>query len=597
MTSEFAEEGDNSHVDPHLLFRALEKIRLAKKLPRIGNTALCKLCLDMSIKILEGNKYYHIDNLWNLPGLAANCSFCSLVEQCIRAPTAVTRAPLPFSGALGVAGIDEDEVVQLIIRPDENLLDLGFVRQGESKEELLTTSSIKLFTDSPAPITRRKTLVPPGMAVSLVPDLSNVGTLIATWLEECRLNHPDCNAPNPAVETSLPTRVLDIRDARLTGQVRLLCTDNVPGSYIALSHSWGGHQPTKSVKSNLAARCTGFPLSELPQTFRDAVAIAVEIRIRHIWIDSLSAIMENVYLHSYITIATTRAANSKAGFLGPRNFAHTVELAKVAPRADDPMTRSIYACQRRSFANDVDEGPLNRRAWVLQERHQVYWECWQYHQGEDLEYKYLGVMKKEAFPVQLSPKSLLCSSPTRSSEFPKEWWHLSSEYSSYGLTFQTDKLIAISGLVRKLETRLQITFMKGVWREFLHHSVLWSTRTEDLEYLPLVGVPSWSWASRKGPINFVQLYDYSPVSDFTIHETSRGSSGSLFVRGCLAKLSPHLRISDVRYGAPVTDETAFPPELDYFETIYRAIQIAKDSHSHGDVETGITMVSEDTPLI
>ncbi|KAI0803701.1 hypothetical protein GGR55DRAFT_661768 [Xylaria sp. FL0064] len=579
MTSETTEEDGTFHVDSQLVSRALEKIRLAKKLPRIGNTALCKLCLDMSTKILEGDKYHHVDNLWELPRLAMKCSFCSLAEQCIRAPTAVTRTPLDFSGALGVAGIDEDEVAQLVIRPDGNLLDLCFVRKGESEEELLTTSSIKLFTDSPAPINRGTIVIPPGMAVSLIPDLSNIGTLASIWLEECRLNHMDCNAPSPTVEACLPTRVLDIHDARLTGQVRLLCTDNILGRYIALSHSWGGQQP---------------------------------------------ATMGNVYLHSYLTIAATRAANSAAGFLGPRSFTHTVEL-EVVPGVDDPGSRSIYACLRRSFANDVDEGPLNRRAWVLQERvlsprtlhfteHQVYWECWQYHQGEDLEYSYLGVMKKEAFPVQLSPKSLLCSSPTHNPEPPQGWWHLASEYSSFGLTFHTDKLIAISGLVGKLESRLQITYMKGVWKEYLHHSVLWSARTEDLEYLPLVGAPSWSWASRNGPINFVQLYDYTPVSDFTIHETDPGASGSLSVRGSLAKLSSHLRISDMRYSDPATDEISFPPELDYFRTRYRVIQndegdvlgwmtldievdcqnefshlfwvlVAKDSHSHEKGET------------
>ncbi|KAI1345809.1 heterokaryon incompatibility protein-domain-containing protein [Xylaria sp. FL0043] len=637
MVSETTEEDDTFHVDPQLVSRALEKIRLAKKLPRIGNTTLCKLCLDMSTKILEGNKYHHIDNLWGLPRSATKCSFCSLVEQCVRAPTAVTRTLLDFSGALGVAGIEEDEVAQLVIRPDGDLLDLCFVRKGESEEELLTTSSIKLFTDSPAPIKRGTMVIPPGMAVSLVPDLSNIGFLASIWLAECRLNHTDCNAPSPTVEACLPTRVLDIRNARLTGRVRLLCTDNIPGRYIALSHSWGGHQPAKTVKSNLVARCTGFPLSELPPTFRDAVAVATEIGIRYIWIDSLcivqddpedwkreAATMGDVYLHSYLTIAATRAANSEAGFLGPRSFTHTVELAEVVPGVDDPVSGSIYACLRRSFANDVDEGPLNRRAWVLQERvlsprtlhfteNQMYWECWQYHQGEDLEYSYLGVMKNEAFPVQLSPKSLLCSSPTRSPEPPQGWWHLTSEYSSFGLTFQTDKLIAISGLVGKLESRLQITYMKGVWKEYLHHSVLWSARTEDLEYLPQIGAPSWSWASRNGPINFVQLYDYTPASDFTVYETDPGASGSLSVRGSLAKLSSHLCISDMRYSDPATDEISFPPELDYFRTRYRVIQndegdvlgwmtldievdcqkefshlfwvlVAKDSHSHEDGE-------------
>ncbi|TGJ79850.1 hypothetical protein E0Z10_g8915 [Xylaria hypoxylon] len=556
MSSEMGKDHDY-HVDPGLVLNALEKIRLANRLPSVGNTVLC-LC---------------------------------------------------------------------------------FIRQCEVDEELLTTTTIRLFTDSLPYANGEEALVPLGMVVSLDPDLKNIGDLVRTWMEDCRLNHLECNAPEPAVEARLPTRVLDIDQVHLTGQLRLLLTNKIPGKYIALSHSWGGHQPAKTVKSNLVARCTGFPLSELPPTFRDAIAVAIEMDIRYIWIDSLciiqddledwkreAATMGDVYLHSYLTIAATRAANSEAGFLGPRSLTHTADLSGMTLEAGDSTAQNIYACQRRSFANDVDDGVLNRRAWVLQERvlsprtlhfttHQVYWECWQYHQGEDLEYQYLGVMKKEAYPVRLAPNSLLCNTPTHSSELPWKWWYLSSEYSSFSLTFQTDKLVAISGLVQKLESQLHTTYMKGVWKELLHLSVLWSARTEDLEYLPLVGAPSWSWASRNGPINFMQLYDYDPVIDFKIHETDGASSSeSLFVNGTLAKLNPRLRISDVRWSDPVTDQTSFPPELDRFATRYRSVQnhegetlgwvtldvdiksqnefsdlfwvlVAKDSHSHEDTKT------------
>lgn len=140
--------------------------------------------------------------------------------------------------------------------------------------------------------------------------------------------------------------------------------------------------------------------------------------------------------------------------------------------------------------------------------------------------------------------------------------------------------------------------------------MLWSARTEDLEYLPSVGAPSWSWASRKGPINYLQLYNYEPVSGFTIYETDEVcSSGMLFAHAALAKLSSGVRIGDVGWSDPATDQIAFPPELDYFATKYRVIQneaddtigwitldigiesqndfsrlfwvlVAKDSHSH-----------------
>ncbi|KAI0443967.1 heterokaryon incompatibility protein-domain-containing protein [Xylaria telfairii] len=634
------------HVDPQLVLGALERIRGTNKLPQIVDTALCRLCLDMTTQIHLGNSYRHISNLWGLPVSAMTCSFCALLEQCIRAPTAVNPIPTDFAGALDIAGIYEDEVVQLMITPNDNLLDIYFIRQGEADEELLTTSTIRLFTDSPIAASIGEVPVPFGMVVSLAPDLNSIGMLAKTWMEDCRSNHRECNAPAPAIQANLPTRVLGIDRVRLTGRLQLLHTKNVTGEYIALSHSWGGNQPAKTVKSNLVARCAGFPLSELPPTFRDAIAVATELGIRYIWIDSLcivqddpedwkreAAMMGDVYLNSYLTIAATRASNSEAGFLGPRSLTRTVKLPWTLLGPHSPTTESIYACQRRSFANDVDDGPLNRRAWVLQERvlsprtlhfteHQVYWECWQYHQGEDLEYQYLGVMKKQAYPVELSPGSLLCDSPTHSSRLLQGWWHMSSDYTSRGLTYQVDKLIAIDGLVQKLASRLQISYIKGIWKEFLHPSVLWSARTEDLEYLPLVGAPSWSWASRKGPVNYLQLYNYEPVSGFMIHETDElCSSGMLFAHAALARLRPGVRIGDVGWSDPATDRIAFPPELDYFATKYRVIQndiddtigwitldigiesqndfsqlfwvpVAKDSHSHEETPSPATSLSD-----
>ncbi|KAI0401780.1 heterokaryon incompatibility protein-domain-containing protein [Xylaria palmicola] len=610
MSSSEGEE-PGYHVDPRLVLQALENIRLSGSLPQAVDTIICESCSNMSNRILQGNSYRYPTSLWDLPVSTMSCTFCSLVEQCIRSPTAVNPATLDFPGALGIAGIDKGELVHLIIRPDESLLDLRFIRQGgDEEEELLTTSTIRLFTDFQSLAKGVDISVPFGMVVSPVPSLHNIATLVKTWTRDCQMNHRECNAPVQFVEPHLPTRVLDIGQVQLTGQLRLLHTDNMTGKYIALSHSWGGNQPTKSVKANLVARCTGFPLSELPPTFRDAVAVAAKLDVQYVWIDSLCIIqddaedwereaakMGDVYLHSYLTIAATRAINSEAGFLGPRISTRTAKLPSTMLGTQSPRVGNVYACQRRSFANDVDDGLLNRRAWVLQERvlsprtlhfteNQVYWECWEYHQGEDLEYQYLGVMKKEAFPVGLSPNSLLGDTPQRRAQLPRGWWHMSSEYTSRGLTFQKDKLIAISGLVQKLESGLHLTYMKGVWKEYLHASVLWSARTKDLEHLPQVGAPSWSWASRNGPISYVQLYDHEPVSHFAIYEVHDRPqpSGILLVRASLAKLSSSLHVGEVRWSDPATDQIAYPPELDYFATRYRVVQ-----NRAGDVLGWITL--------
>ena len=178
--------------------------------------------------------------------------------------------------------------------------------------------------------------------------------------------------------------------------------------YIALSHCWGQDPPTKNnpqfctTDNNITARLEGFSFPKLPKTFRDAVQVTRELGIQYLWIDSLCIIqwnqkdweheaarMEGVFASAYCTIAASSAVDSEAGFL-KRNVSNECVLAQ------DASGRRFYICADTDDSNnyiDIDdfdgrvgEAPLNKRAWVMQERvlsrriihfsdEQIYWEC------------------------------------------------------------------------------------------------------------------------------------------------------------------------------------------------------------------------------
>ncbi|TGO59662.1 hypothetical protein BCON_0042g00290 [Botryotinia convoluta] len=79
-------------------------------------------------------------------------------------------------------------------------------------------------------------------------------------------------------------------------------------------------------------------------------------------------------------------------------------------------------------------------------------------------------------------------------------------YSRRSLTYQTDKLPAISGIAKLLHEMTQDDYYAGLWRSQLPEALLWTSRkvkSEDKESEKCV--PSWSWASiRSGGIT----YDY-----------------------------------------------------------------------------------------
>lgn len=98
------------------------------------------------------------------------------------------------------------------------------------------------------------------------------------------------------------------------------------GRYLALSHSWGSTHRLTLTKASLTRLKNGIRLCELPKTFQDAVAIAWELDVPYVWIDSLCIIQDDeedweresshmgaVYANAYLTIAASASEDDSSG--------------------------------------------------------------------------------------------------------------------------------------------------------------------------------------------------------------------------------------------------------------------------------------------
>jgi len=99
------------------------------------------------------------------------------------------------------------------------------------------------------------------------------------------------------------------------------------------------------------------------------------------------------------------------------------------------------------------------------------------------------------------------------------WRYAVQQYSSRTLTFQSDKLIALAGIANQMQQLLPGEVVFGIWREDLVRSLLWHSQCPSFLVTDLA-VPSWSWASVSGTIDY-QLWDPEPLqeSGLTRHET------------------------------------------------------------------------------
>jgi hypothetical protein len=187
-----------------------------------------------------------------------------------------------------------------------------------------------------------------------------------------------------------------------------------PTKYIALSHQWGPPGQNRkfcAYKTNIQDFKQNIDINRLPKTFQDAVHITRSLGVQYLWIDSLciiqddlndwkqeSKLMEQVFSSAYCTIAASCARGSDDGFLKPRPERRGITL--LNPQSHAPFY--LYECID-DFRIHVDQGELNMRGWVLQERTlsrrtiyfskwQTYWEC-----GEGVRCETLTKSKKYAF--------------------------------------------------------------------------------------------------------------------------------------------------------------------------------------------------------
>ncbi|KAH9206680.1 hypothetical protein DL95DRAFT_315137 [Leptodontidium sp. 2 PMI_412] len=81
------------------------------------------------------------------------------------------------------------------------------------------------------------------------------------------------------------------------------------------------------------------------------------------------------------------------------------------------------------------------------------------------------------------------------------WGSIMWNFTRRAITFPSDRFPAISGLAREVYRHTDWTYVAGLWKEYIHLGLLWSTRdvaSPAKEYV----APSWSWASLdiRGPV-------------------------------------------------------------------------------------------------
>lgn len=375
----------------------------------------------------------------------------------------------------------------------------------------------------------------------------------------------------------LPTRLLDVGLAT-EPCLRLVSMKNYPrlqsaaanpfeDRYAAISYCWGAKEDAekqlKTTRNTLQQHLSGIELQDMPQTIADAVKLCRAIGLRYLWVDALCIIqddnddwtresfeMSNIYGNSFITLCVVTKTCCSAGFLDRQHNPKTLRInfkSKVNPSLEGKLFLRMYkpaekpAVGHRAYLKNKkynepempkwqrEDAPWFQRGWTLQESHfskrklligdemAYVWHDDQIESMDGTRYDTTTRLSLDLDARKSSQRSLLV-----------QWYTLIIYYAQRSLSYERDRLPALSGLVKAVAKDFRDPeYLAGLWKDDLCGGLYWISRVtqnyDDYmkqchdEYV----APSWSWASRPGlilhlldgDVPLFELRDYEVVTD------------------------------------------------------------------------------------
>ncbi|KAK1990725.1 heterokaryon incompatibility protein [Colletotrichum falcatum] len=344
----------------------------------------------------------------------------------------------------------------------------------------------------------------------------------------CKESHKLCRY---ARDTVLPSRVLDLGTAEAPALKLYVNSTEEHGEYVALSYCWGGPQQGLLRKRTLSDMESGIGLESLQPTVRDAVAAARRLGFRYLWVDALCIIqdcdadkdreiskMAAIYKNAAVTVAAGTAERAADGFLDAKGAAYLPEDGFRVPMPDG-RRGTVHL---RAEAH-VPRHALDKRGWVLQEfllssrmlifsEYELLWQCKEVElrgvSGAGLEY----LQPQESLPWSVFDGDAEVVFGDGDLEKRYIWRTVVEQYTLRRLGFKDDRLNALRGITRELETLWRDTNRFGLWTKWFVELLAWSKMGCDgggaARQTSREGrAPTWSWASVNGRIRFTEMFE------------------------------------------------------------------------------------------
>ncbi|EFQ25722.1 uncharacterized protein GLRG_00866 [Colletotrichum graminicola M1.001] len=239
--------------------------------------------------------------------------------------------------------------------------------------------------------------------------------------------------------------------------------------------------------------------ADLPKTFRDAITVTRKLKVHYLWIDSLcimqksgqgedeeakadwqreAKLMEKVFSSAYLVLGIEHDVNL---------------LTSVRPI---PLTSGFRGL-----------GIVSPAPAAVSHLNQAYWECGEgircetFTKTENRKASFLG---DSNFPYSVKSH--------KQGRQLQHYQGLYERYSTLGLSYDTDRPMAIAGLEKRLMSALESAGGFGVLQANFHRDLLWQRRNSESTLKRIdfgtanhVRIPSWSWMAYSGEIRYMNV--------------------------------------------------------------------------------------------
>jgi Heterokaryon incompatibility protein (HET) len=362
-------------------------------------------------------------------------------------------------------------------------------------------------------------------------------------LHHCQQNHHECNE---AGGMTMPSYLIKISDVNATAPYLRLISPHMRVEYVALSYCWGSGRQLKTLTQTVCQFVDhGIPYSQLPKTIQDAVIATQKLGLHFLWVDAICivqddaifmtqelALMPEIYCNATLTICASRTSSCDDGFLQDvirpdlsRDLIWEIGISQHCQGRFYIGSDHVEACPG-SAGHDgrvfcfFSPGRTDRtslldgRAWTFQEyllpirildfdSYSWTWVCL----PPDMGYEGVpGQTKDVTIEKLLAREGFHIETKVHQSLGESLWGFLASHYNRRAVTYQDDKLPAISALAKVVGTINGDVYLAGIWKSHFPAGLLWKPFTgrtatvlwkqfSDPRRTNQYVAPSWSWAS------------------------------------------------------------------------------------------------------